>query len=91
MLPYGILHHVQTPPHNFSPNPAQHTSYPNIHPLQEGREWTIHLYQLVEGVFIQVGEEFGPLWVRFAGADDAGIAGDGVFDVGIALNDFIGN
>jgi len=27
----------------------------------------------------------------FAGADDAGVAGDGVFDLGIALDDFIGD
>ena len=45
----------------------------------------------VEGIFVQVGEEFGTLGVRFAGADDAGVAGDGVFDLGIALDNFIGD
>ena len=27
------------------------------HPLEGGRERAIHLYQLIEGVFVQVGEE----------------------------------
>lgn len=31
---------------------------------------------MVEGVFVQVGEEFNTLGVRFAGADDAGVAAD---------------
>ena len=29
--------------------------------------------------------------MRFAGADNTGVTGDGVFDLGIALDDFIGN
>jgi len=29
--------------------------------------------------------------VRLAGADDAGVAGDGVFDLGVALGDLVGD
>ena len=78
-------------PHYHPFHPPEYPSHPNIHPLQGGREGTIHLYQLVEGGFVQVGEEFCALGVRLAGADDAGVAGDGVFNVGGALDDFIGD
>ena len=38
-----------------------------------------------DGVFIQVGEEFDALRVRFDRACDAGIANDSVFNRGVAL------
>lgn len=78
-------------PHSLPLDPPEQPTHADIRPLEGRRERTIHLYQLVEGVFVQVGEEFCSLGMRFAGADDAGVAGDGVFDLGVALNDLVGD
>lgn len=78
-------------PHNLPLDPPEQSPHTDIRPFQRLREGAIHLYQLVEGVSAQVGEEFGALGVRFAGADDAGVTGDGVFDLGVALGDLARN